>query len=318
MTADLTAIRAHLADTLPEPPRPSLTPVTAADLLRMELPPRENVLAPWLPVQGLAMLYSPRGVGKTHVSLGVAYSVAAGCPFLRWTPPKPRRVLFVDGEMPAIALQERLARIADQAASEPPADDYLRFIAADLEKTGIPDLSTPEGQAVLSDHMGDAELIVLDNLSTLCRSGKENESESWGSVQEFALRLRREGRAVLFVHHAGKTGAQRGTSRREDVLDTVVNLKRPDDYSAIEGARFMVSFEKSRGFTGSEAQPFEAALDVVTGQWSTRDLEDARDARIIELDRDGLTGTEIAKELGINKSTVSRAMKRLKEVGRMP
>ena len=65
---------------------------------------------------------------------------------------------------------------------------------------------------------------MVDSLSTLCRSGVENESESWLPVQEWALRLRRNGVSVLFVHHAGKSGKQRGTSRREDVLDTIFHV----------------------------------------------------------------------------------------------
>ena len=39
------------------------------------------------------------------------------------------------------------------------------------------------------------------------------------------------------MHHAGKGGAQRGTSRREDVLDTVIALRQPQDYQSGEGAR---------------------------------------------------------------------------------
>ena len=34
-------------------------------------------------------------------------------------------------------------------------------------------------------------------------------------------------KTVLFVHHSGKGGQQRGTSRREDVLDTVIALRYP-------------------------------------------------------------------------------------------
>lgn len=54
----------------------------------------------------------------------------------------------------------------------------------------------------------------------------------------------------MFIHHAGKSGAQRGTSKREDVLDTVVALKRPGDYVTSQGARFEVHFEKARGIFG--------------------------------------------------------------------
>ena len=50
-------------------------------------------------------------------------------------------------------------------------------------------------------------------------------------VQEWILQLRRRGISVLIVHHAGKGGDQRGTSAKEDVLDTVIKLSRPDDYN---------------------------------------------------------------------------------------
>ena len=38
---------------------------------------------------------------------------------------------------------------------------------------------------------------------------------------------RRRGMAVLLIHHAGKSGDQRGTSAREDIMDTVISLRRP-------------------------------------------------------------------------------------------
>ena len=73
------------------------------------------LLDPILPEKGLAMLYAARGTGKTHVALGICFAVATGTKFLKWTAPKPRRVLLIDGEMPAAALQERLASIVASA-----------------------------------------------------------------------------------------------------------------------------------------------------------------------------------------------------------
>ena len=40
------------------------------------------------------------------------------------------------------------------------------------------------------------------------------------------LAQRAAARSVLLIHHAGKGGGQRGTSRKEDVLDTVISLSR--------------------------------------------------------------------------------------------
>ena len=148
--------------------------------------------------------------------------------------------------------------------------------------------------------------------------GRENETEGWLPVQGWALRQRAAGRSVLFVHHAGKSGNQRGASSREDVLDTVVSLKRPGDYDPAQGARFVVTFEKSRGFHSDDAKGFEASLttDAAGAQaWAVADLEDSTFDQVISLLRDDVPQADIARELQINRSTVSRHAKRARQEG---
>ena len=138
--------------------------------------------------------------------------------------------------------------------------DYLKIAASDLMPFGLPNLGDPKSQPFYDNVIADADLIVVDNLSTICPSVKENDADSWVPVQAWALAQRRAGRSVLFVHHAGNSGAQRGTSRKEDTLETIIGLRRPPDYSADQGCRFELHFEKNRGFHGADAEPFEARL----------------------------------------------------------
>ncbi|MEX0730599.1 MAG: AAA family ATPase [Aquisalimonadaceae bacterium] len=300
-----------------------LHPVRAVGLhefLALNLPPREAILDPWLPGQGLSMLYAPRGVGKTHLSLGIAYAVASGGSFLGWNAPKAQEVLFIDGEMPASSLQERLSQIILSDAN-PPDDVPLRLITPDLQELGMPDLASEAGQAAINSQVTpQTKLVVVDNLSTLVRSGKENEGESWQPVQAWALRQRAQGRSVLFIHHAGKGGAQRGTSRREDVLDTVIALKQPSDYSPEHGAMFEVHFEKARGVFGDAVAPFTARLiaeEDGTQTWSRQTLEESNYEKVITFANVDLKPIDIASELGLNKSTVSRHLKRARAEGRL-
>ena len=182
----------------------------------------------------------------------------------------------------------------------------------------MPDLSTIEGQAAIAPLLEGVRLIVVDNISTLCRTGTENESDSWDVVQMWALKQRSAGRSVLFVHHAGKTGAQRGTSKREDVLDTVIALRRPGDYTPGQGASFEVHFEKARGFSGDEAEPMLCALDEDEhgkAVWTWRKLELATFDKVVSLANEGLTPVDIAEQLDINKSTVSRHLKKARSQG---
>src|SRR5690606_37436334 len=122
----------------------------------------------------------------------------------------------------------------------------------------------------------------------------------------------------LFIHHSGKTGNQRGTSRREDVLDTVLALRRPADYSPLDGAVFEVHFEKARHIHGKDVEPFEARLETDAGGrqlWNLRSLDESSYDRVVRLYREGVKPTEIAEELGLKKSTVSYHLKRAKEAG---
>ncbi|HJV88381.1 MAG TPA: AAA family ATPase [Noviherbaspirillum sp.] len=300
----------------------SLMPYRAlniSELIQTPLKPRERMLAPWLLTQSLAMLYAWRGVGKTHVALGIGYAVASGGIFLGWKATEPRRVLYLDGEMPGITMQSRLKTLI---VNNPVIDfdpDNFKLLTPDLQDGAMPDLATLQGQDAIYPLTEHADLIIVDNLSTLARSGcRENDAEYWNEIGEWAQMMRREGRSVLFIHHSGKGGAQRGTSKKEDILDTVINLKRPADYVPDEGAKFEVHFEKARELFGEDVEPFEAKLvtDANGNQtWATTKLTQSTFERVVALANEGLSQSEIGIELNIHKSSVSRHLHKAHELG---
>ena len=106
---------------------------------------------------------------------------------------------------------------------------------------------------------------------------------------------------------------QRGTSKREDVLDSVITLKHPANYSPAAGACFEVHFEKSRGFHGKAAEPFEASLEIDergAAVWALRSIEDAKFGQVIEFIRDGMSAGEAAKAADVDRATAYRYRKR--------
>ena len=298
------------------PGRKSESPLVALaveELLARVIKPRQMLLEPILPEQGLAMLYSCRGIGKTFLSLGIAAAVASGGNFLRWTAPRPRRVLYVDGELPAKTLQERFAMVLAGLENCEPAPGTLRVITPDIQDRAMPDLATLEGQGLIEEHLGGIDLLVLDNLSALCRYGNENEGEAWLPVQEWVLDLRRRGISVLFVHHAGKSKSQRGTSRREDLLDSVIALRHPVDYRPVEGLRCELYFEKTRSMLGEAAMPFEVRLESGPdgrAVWTCRNLEDAKTVQAAGLFAARLSVREVAQQLAISKREAGRLRQR--------
>ncbi|MDE2255905.1 MAG: AAA family ATPase [Betaproteobacteria bacterium] len=293
--------------------------VDAAALLARTFKPRVHLLSPWLTTQSLTMIYARRGVGKTHMALGVAYALASGGEFIGWKATQPVRVLYLDGEMPGADLKDRLARIITNSALEAPAG-YLQIMTPDVQPFGmLPNLYDREGQRAIDAVIGEAQVIIVDNLSCLVRGGKENEGESWQPVAEWALRMRSAGRSVIFIHHAGKGGQQRGTSKREDLLDTVISLRRPSDYTPDQGARFEVHFEKARALYGEDVDPIDARLETLPDgkqAWAIQRVSDSTDEQIVEMTDMGMTTREIGTELGVTHSTIVRALARLKESGR--
>lgn len=244
-------------------------------------------------------------------------AVAGGLSVYNWRASQANRVLYVDGEMPAITMQERLSALACGMAAPEHAMQNFSILTPDMQPRPMPDLATTAGQNALEPFLSGVKLLVLDNLSTLCRTGKENESQSWQSMQSWLLDLRRRSMAVLLVHHAGKSGDQRGTSAREDIMDTVISLKRPKVYNMAEGARFQVHLTKARGIVGDDALPFEVHLRSENNllHWEVQEMAEAEMEQIKRLLAEGLTVRECAEEMSISKSAAHRLKQKLEGVG---
>jgi hypothetical protein len=298
---------------------PPIVVVDVADFVKREIPEREFILAPWLPEKGITMLGAERGVGKTHVALSIAHAVATGGSLFSWKAPKPRGVLLIDGEMPMETMQERLrAIIAGTGVS--PELGFFKLITPDYQDGGMPDLSTPEGQAAIEPHLENVGIVVADNISTLCRTGEENVAEGWLPSQDWSLSLRRRGISLLWVHHTGRKGNIRGTSKREDILDTVILLEKPKVYKPEEGARFKVTYLKNRGFMGDDASSFETQLSIDDGKatWVSRltdyDMQVEQIADLVNK-KPTISLRNIEDELGINKNKAGKLRNEAKSKG---
>ena len=120
------------------------------------------------------------------------------------------------------------------------------------------------------------------------------------------------------MHHAGKSGHQRGTSKKEDALDTVMILKQPDDYQPEQGARFEIKFDKARHFSGEDARPFLVQLIDENGVWHW-EISDAQEdvllEQIVTMKGSGKTIQEITEKTGLTKSQVETLTKKAKERG---
>jgi hypothetical protein len=300
--------------------RAKLVSVDVRDFLTMTLPPLEYVIDPLLTMRGLSMIYSPRGAGKTYITMQIAYSVACGRPCFGWEPPRARRVTYIDGEMHGAMLQDRQHEIFKINGSVPPEPGMLNLVTRDLQKDVRPKINTTDGRRRIEDLLGSGDLLILDNLSALSPSSDEKETEEWASIQEWSIDLAWHGVSILFVHHAGKSGDQRGSSKREDLLDGVLKLRLPSDYNSGEGLRVEVHFAKMRGKPPKPpfGQPFEVRLgsdEYGTPCWQIRQLKELLRERAKQMLLEGMRPNDIALETGLTRFSVYRLQRAIKQPG---
>ena len=291
--------------------------LVACDILQfleMELAPTEFVLNPILPVKGIGMLYAWRGVGKTNVMLEIAYCIAAGIKkCFVWDIPAVRKVVYVDGEMDSAGLQERMREIAAGHAHDGfPVVSSMTLVTPDLQKNIFPNIGTAAGQRQIEKLLSPGCVLVLDNLSSLCPSGEEHETDNWVAVQEWLLYLRRMGITVLFLHHAGKGGTQRGWSGREDILNLTLALRLPTNYQREDGLRCEIHIEKLRGkASGAAIQPFEVQMRSVDGrtEWTQRPLKAIIQKQAFDMFAEGQKDRDIVELLRLSRHQVYRLRK---------
>lgn len=290
--------------------------IDVGDFINMNLPERPTIIIPWLRKSSLVMVYAERGIGKTWFGLSIALSITTGKPIGSWEVAEPVGVLYIDGEMAANEMQDRIRQLL---TTLPPTSAPLKLLSSDLlhqnNYTSV-DITDPIWRKkILNALKGqrDISVLILDNISSMTPGIEENDKEAWDAINQWFLELRFLGIAVIFLHHAGKGGKQRGTSGREDALDFVIKLTVPPNYKSSNGAKFIVSFEKSRGVYGGSIADFCFSLGPDSNGmlvWLT-DTVSARDnkGRIITLLGEGKAPNEIIALIGGSKQNVSKHKK---------
>jgi predicted XRE-type DNA-binding protein len=158
------------------------------------------------------------------------------------------------------------------------------------------------------------KLCVIDNIASLAGGLDENVKKDWDPINQWLLELRFAGISTILLHHTNKTGEQRGTSGREDNIDTSIMLKKPGDYAPEDGAKFIIHFSKARVETSrlgliSDTE-FKLTLDKNKDHvWVYGNVTAKLKDEVLQFLHEGLSQTEVAKTFGVNKATVSKIRK---------
>lgn len=281
----------------------------SSGLALLNVPPREPILGEWFKDADLGFIFGARGLGKTWLALYLGRQCAEGGSVADWKVHQPQRVLYVDGEMALDSIRER-----DAALTATSADGmfYLQHEALFHLAGKVLNLTSPIVQAaILEDCLRQKiKILILDNLSCLFSGMKENDADAWEQVLPWLLELRRNRIAIIIIAHAGRNGFMRGTSRREDAANWIIQLTAAKNEGEIQnGAQFVARFAKNRNATETDCPPIEWHFIKPKGETralvSWKKISTAQIFR--ELIEDGLTTCkDIAEEMGITKGQVSK------------
>ena len=286
--------------------------LNADDLISLAIPPRKIIISPSLHLQQILLIHGWRGVGKTMFTILSFDAITRGEAIGPWPLLTPAACLYIDGEMALIDIQDRLKILS--AGKTPRKAPLMIYSDAQANSLGLPraNLINSQWRKDVKSLMLDngIQLVALDNIASLAPGLDENSKKDWDPINQWLIDLRFSDIAVTLLHHENKVGGQRGTSAREDNIDTSISLTRPHDYRIEDGCRFIVKFKKSRLSTKdiSLLQDYEFKLINNNGrnEWAWSPVRIKNKIEIIRKIDEGIKQEDIAEILGLSKGFVSQ------------
>jgi MarR family. len=281
------------------------------------VPPKAKVIGDWFQEGDIGYIFAPRGVGKTWFAFDMARAVSDGDKFGPWGVNGARPVLYVDGEVAANHMQNRAHALNLDS-------ERLYYLNHEIlferyqETVDIGDKVWREAIMEVCKQKA-IKVVFLDNLSCLSPAVDENDGVSWSSqLLNWVLAMRRLGVAVNFVQHAGRSGDNmRGHSRREDPANWIIRLDKAEHVGPEIGSKFVTVFTKNRNAPERPSdyefwyKPEGNKTQLFLNKVSKDDLLLAILRR-----KQKATQKEMAEELHVNQSTISRMLEDLETDGK--
>jgi hypothetical protein len=283
--------------------------MTVAEFQALNIPERETLLYPWLRGESITLVSGWRGSGKTWFALGICDALTKAKQFGPWNAEKARSCLFLDGDLPASDLLERINTLE---CDSPRFHVYSDYVA---NQWGLPrahllnESWRDKMTAILkARHI---EVFVIDNIASLGFQSDENLKKDWDPVNQWLLKLRFDGISTILLHHTNKMGEQRGTSAREDNIDISIILRWPNDYTPEQGARFVIHFSKARIATRNLKLIADTEFSLNENEhnkatWFWANVKGQSKRAILKMIDEGIDTKAICEVLGVSRQYVSK------------
>jgi RecA-family ATPase len=221
-------------------------------------------MKPWLKEGQGTIIYGPAGVGKSLLTILVAYLLGLpedkDCEDIgEWQVKHSTGCLYIDGELGELEMEERIR--AYEWLGKQSNKRRMQVLSVpdyQLKTEDIFFLSNRKNQLQiikwLKEH-NDYKLVILDSASTLFGLDDENSNSEWNNKMNPLLRdLRALGVSYIILHHAGKDNKKglRGASAMSAMVHNTFRLVNHSDVDMDKGeAYFTIIKDKKRqkGYT---------------------------------------------------------------------
>lgn len=324
--SDLRQIAAECGFVLPEhgasaPKLSSAGLISAGEPLPLAGSKRPQILEPILRKAGLLWFYGAEKLGKTWLALSLAHTIATGGSFGPWRAPKPRKVLFVDGEMHPDDLNSAIRCISKGQGDR----EILTFsvLSARNAVSGRINLLDPEWREQIHGMARNLDVVILDSFASLTN----NKLSDFFVVYDFIRNLQTKNVGVIVIDHTNNKGSLQGVVDKKRVSDALVQLRVPEGRHARESVRLIQVIkshhgvsETAKAFTGkmvfgTNTFSFEIeASEISEGPKTILNKVGKLAPIVIAIEEDKLSFREFLPQLGIKKSTASDRYKKAKSL----
>ena len=216
----------------------------AFDFINTEMAEQEWVIENFLERQGIGLVASAPGVGKTQLSLQLAYECALGGKFLQWNIPQPLKTLMFSLEMSPYAMHKFMTT---QLASYPNFTEQQminnNFAVANVGHSIS--IASEDNRKFVTDAIEKyrPDGVIFDSLGKLTNTKLDEEVSR--KISNFLDEIKiRYGCFVWLIHHNRKSNSDnRHPTRLDDIfgstyitanVSAAMSLYKPDPKSDIQ------------------------------------------------------------------------------------
>lgn len=263
-------------------------------------------------------IFAKEKAGKSILALTIAQAVAKGNRDVGpWCSSEPRKVLYIDGEMPKDKILERVGKICrayDSTEKEEIAFDLYSFDESNYIYSGILD---EQWQEKFVKTLLAYDLIIIDNYYTLVNLSDPSAFIKW------MKRLNKKGVAFIILDHTNANGEIQGSLNKRRAMDLGIKLELTTDRDADIIIKY--KYDRYGKINPNKVEKIVKEFTETSFYFSvvpdnTNDSENSQDefdAAMIMLkrqentDNTPLTNKEVATILSVSEGTVSKRLSAL-------